>query len=156
MNLYPFMPSKEEYHLVSWSRTQPERLLLFHHVFLLLFRSLRTLSELSSTRKLPAIEPTRNSRRSAPVSAVALRLAFVIAAVLDRRSFTRRRLRQKRRTSMGFIRSSFSFVAGTVIGVYVAQNYNVPNIRKLANTGLVMAKHIEENYRKPKKREDDD
>lgn len=57
---------------------------------------------------------------------------------------------------MGFIRSSFSFITGTVFGIYVAQNYNVPNIRKLANTALVMAKHIEENYRKPKKREDDD
>ncbi|XP_023518887.1 uncharacterized protein LOC111782272 [Cucurbita pepo subsp. pepo] len=57
---------------------------------------------------------------------------------------------------MGFIRSSFSFIVGTVFGIYVAQNYSVPNIRKLANTGILMAQHIEENYRKPKKREDDD
>ncbi|KAL6979739.1 hypothetical protein U1Q18_021395 [Sarracenia purpurea var. burkii] len=57
--------------------------------------------------------------------------------------------------SMGLIRSSFSFMAGTVFGVYIAQNYNVPNIQKLIKTGLVFAKHIEENYRKPKKRDED-
>ena len=48
------------------------------------------------------------------------------------------------------------FMVGTVCGVYVAQNYNVPNVKKLANTCVVMAKHIEENYRKPKKNPDDD
>lgn len=57
---------------------------------------------------------------------------------------------------MGFIRSSFSFMMGTVVGVYVAQNYNVPNIHKLYNSGLLIAKHMEENYRKPKKRDDDE
>ncbi|XP_058085464.1 uncharacterized protein LOC131232940 [Magnolia sinica] len=57
---------------------------------------------------------------------------------------------------MGIIRSSFTFMLGTVCGIYVAQNYNVPNIKKLANTGILMAKHIEENYRKPKKRGDED
>ncbi|XP_068635994.1 uncharacterized protein [Aristolochia californica] len=56
---------------------------------------------------------------------------------------------------MGIIRSSFTFLLGTVCGVYVAQNYNVPNIKKLTNTGLLMAKHIEENYRKPKNKGED-
>ncbi|XP_068651393.1 uncharacterized protein [Aristolochia californica] len=56
---------------------------------------------------------------------------------------------------MGIIRSSFSFLLGTVCGVYVAQNYNVPNIKKLANTGLLMAKHVEETYRKPKNKDED-
>ncbi|CAN6476749.1 unnamed protein product [Victoria cruziana] len=56
---------------------------------------------------------------------------------------------------MGIFKSSFSFMLGTVCGVYIAQNYNVPNIRKLVNTGIVMAKHIEESYRKPKKKDDD-
>ena len=57
---------------------------------------------------------------------------------------------------MGIIRSCFSFIAGTVCGVYVAQNYQVPNIKKLADTALIMAKVMEEKYRKPKKRGDDD
>ncbi|XP_071708403.1 uncharacterized protein [Rutidosis leptorrhynchoides] len=53
---------------------------------------------------------------------------------------------------MGIIRTTFSFMLGTAFGVYVAQNYNVPNINKIYKTGLVMAKHYEENYRKPKSR----
>ncbi|GMN40958.1 hypothetical protein TIFTF001_010179 [Ficus carica] len=57
---------------------------------------------------------------------------------------------------MGIIRSGFSFLLGTVTGVYIAQNYDVPNIKKLANTALVMAKLVEEKYRKPKKGNDDD
>ncbi|KAH1114973.1 hypothetical protein J1N35_008351 [Gossypium stocksii] len=56
---------------------------------------------------------------------------------------------------MGIIKSSFSFIVGTVCGVYVAQNYNVPNIKKLADTALFMVKHVEEKYRKPKNRDDD-
>ncbi|XP_073100961.1 retrovirus-related Pol polyprotein from transposon RE2 [Elaeis guineensis] len=56
---------------------------------------------------------------------------------------------------MGIIRSSFSFLLGTGCGIYIAQNYNVPNIKKLANTWLFVAKHIEETYRKPKQKDDD-
>ncbi|XP_010555616.1 PREDICTED: uncharacterized protein LOC104825062 [Tarenaya hassleriana] len=51
---------------------------------------------------------------------------------------------------MGFIRSSFSFIAGTVCGIYIAQNYNVPNIKKLAESTFSTAKQVEEKYRKPK------
>ncbi|KAM7525586.1 hypothetical protein LguiA_015488 [Lonicera macranthoides] len=57
---------------------------------------------------------------------------------------------------MGLIRSSLHFMLGTVFGVYVAQNYNVPNIQKLYNTGVLIAKHMEQNYRKPKKTDNDD
>jgi len=57
---------------------------------------------------------------------------------------------------MGIFRSGFSFIAGTVCGVYIAQNYQVPNVTKLADTALFMAKVVEEKYRKPNKRDDDD
>ncbi|KAL0296247.1 UNVERIFIED_CONTAM: hypothetical protein Sradi_6676800 [Sesamum radiatum] len=64
--------------------------------------------------------------------------------------------RRRNEDHMGIVKSSFSFMVGTAFGVYVAQNYNVPNIRKLFNTGVLIATHIEENYRKPKKRDDDE
>ncbi|KAI4370356.1 hypothetical protein MLD38_018715 [Melastoma candidum] len=50
---------------------------------------------------------------------------------------------------MGLIRSSFSFLLGTVCGIYIAQNYSVPNVTSLANSYLYKAKRIEETYRKP-------
>ncbi|KAG2715626.1 hypothetical protein I3843_03G088900 [Carya illinoinensis] len=55
---------------------------------------------------------------------------------------------------MGIIRSCFSFIVGTVCGIYVAQNYDVPNIKKLGRTALFKAKQVEEKYRKPKSRGD--
>ncbi|RAL44475.1 hypothetical protein DM860_011752 [Cuscuta australis] len=56
---------------------------------------------------------------------------------------------------MGIIRSSFNFLFGTAVGVYIAQNYNVPDLNKFYRTGVVIAKQWEENYRKPKKPEGD-
>ncbi|TQD98519.1 uncharacterized protein LOC126627935 [Malus sylvestris] len=56
---------------------------------------------------------------------------------------------------MGIIKSSFSFLMGTVAGIYIAQNYDVPNIKKLGDTAVFIAKQYEEKYRKPKKRDDD-
>ncbi|KAF3598666.1 hypothetical protein F2Q69_00034419 [Brassica cretica] len=52
---------------------------------------------------------------------------------------------------MGIMKSCFVFTMGTAYGVYVAQNYNVPDVKKLTNTVLVIVEHIEKNYRKPKK-----
>lgn len=55
---------------------------------------------------------------------------------------------------MGLFKGSFVFLTGVGCGVYVAQNYNVPNVKKLVNTYLFVAKHLEETYRKPKKDDD--
>ena len=58
---------------------------------------------------------------------------------------------------MGFFRSAFSFTLGTVVGVFVAQNYDVPNVQKLYHTALSMVRHVEESHRKdPKKKPDDE
>lgn len=90
--------------------------------------------------------------------------SFSVGAVFDRREGSGSRILwlhvhswsiAVEAVEMGIFKSSFSFMLGTVCGVYIAQNYNVPNIRKLVNTGIVMAKHIEESYRKPKKKDDD-
>jgi hypothetical protein len=54
---------------------------------------------------------------------------------------------------MGFIRSSFSFTLGALLGAYVAQNYAIPNVQTLITTGVVVVKQLETQYRKPK---DDD
>lgn len=56
--------------------------------------------------------------------------------------------------SMGLFRGGFTLLVGMGCGVYIAQNYNVPNVKKLFNTYVFLAKHIEETYRKPKKDED--
>ncbi|KAK1311834.1 hypothetical protein QJS10_CPA07g01043 [Acorus calamus] len=58
-------------------------------------------------------------------------------------------------SEMGIFRSSFPFLVGTGFGIYIAQNYDVPNIKRLANTYVFMAKHIEETYRKPKNKDED-
>lgn len=69
---------------------------------------------------------------------------------------TDRRKKEENPPPMAIIKSTFSFMVGTVFGVYLAQNYSVPNVQKLFNTGLLIGKHIEENYRKPKKPDSDE
>lgn len=44
---------------------------------------------------------------------------------------------------------------GTGFGIYLAQNYSVPNVRKLYETGKVIAGSIEDKYRKKKPTEDE-
>ncbi|OAY85532.1 hypothetical protein ACMD2_16064 [Ananas comosus] len=58
-------------------------------------------------------------------------------------------------TSMGIITNSFSFLLGAGLGVYIAQNYDVPNIKNLVNTWLYKAKEMEETYRKNNRKDDD-
>jgi len=56
---------------------------------------------------------------------------------------------------MGIIRRFFSFIAGNVVGIYVAQNYQVPNFKEEANNFLDWAKEIEKKYHKSNKKDDD-
>ncbi|PKA60680.1 hypothetical protein AXF42_Ash006314 [Apostasia shenzhenica] len=56
---------------------------------------------------------------------------------------------------MGLIRSCFTFLLGTSCGIYIAQNYDVPDMRKLVRMGMSIASQYEEIYRKPKKNPDD-
>lgn len=57
---------------------------------------------------------------------------------------------------MGIIKSSFTFLAGTGLGLYLAQNYNVPNIKKLARTVKCIVIAAEQTYRKPETKDDDE
>ncbi|KAL6865398.1 hypothetical protein ACP4OV_016549 [Aristida adscensionis] len=50
---------------------------------------------------------------------------------------------------MGFLQSTFSLLVGTGCGIYIAQNYDVPNIKKLMRGLMGKAKELEESYKKP-------
>ena len=49
---------------------------------------------------------------------------------------------------MGIIKKTFVFMLGTITGVYIAQNYNAPDVEKLMDIVIVIAKHVEQHYRK--------
>ena len=45
--------------------------------------------------------------------------------------------------------SNFTFfITGGICGIYIAQNYNVPDVKKYFENSLSMAKTIEESFRK--------
>ncbi|MCO5576647.1 hypothetical protein L7F22_030462 [Adiantum nelumboides] len=67
----------------------------------------------------------------------------------------RTKLLQCRVQSMAMMRGAWAFCAGGVYGVYIAQNYNVPDVGKLFRTAMLIARIYEENYRKKPPREDD-
>ncbi|KAK2372291.1 hypothetical protein P8452_45655 [Trifolium repens] len=54
------------------------------------------------------------------------------------------------------IKNSMSFITGTAFGVYIAQNYNVPDVKKLASMAVSMASYIEKANRKPESKIKDD
>jgi len=56
---------------------------------------------------------------------------------------------------MGIIKSSLKFVIVAALGVYVAQNYNVPDIKALASTAFSEANQAEHRFRKNSNEEDD-
>jgi hypothetical protein len=49
---------------------------------------------------------------------------------------------------MGFIKSTFSLLIGTGCGIYIAQNYNVPNIKRFIKSLMGEVKVLEESYKK--------
>ncbi|PIN06483.1 hypothetical protein CDL12_20963 [Handroanthus impetiginosus] len=51
---------------------------------------------------------------------------------------------------MGLCRSAFALMLGAIGGAYVAQNYDIPNIRNLIKRSFLEGKVLEETYRKPK------
>ncbi|KAL6624335.1 hypothetical protein ACP70R_031656 [Stipagrostis hirtigluma subsp. patula] len=57
---------------------------------------------------------------------------------------------------MGFFQSTFSLLIGTGCGIYIAQNYDVPNIKKLMRSLMGKAKELEESYKKPGKNKDNE
>lgn len=52
---------------------------------------------------------------------------------------------------MGIITSSLPFLLGTGCGIYIAQNYNAPNVKELVNTWIYKAKEWENKYKKSKR-----
>lgn len=57
---------------------------------------------------------------------------------------------------MGLLHSTFSFLVGTGCGIYIAQNYDIPNMKKLMRSLMGKAKELEESYKKPSKNKDNE
>lgn len=45
-------------------------------------------------------------------------------------------------------RTMFIFLTGTILGAFISQNYNIPDIKTLFNKGYNAAMIIEKNMRK--------
>ncbi|XBJ14421.1 hypothetical protein VPH35_006465 [Triticum aestivum] len=50
---------------------------------------------------------------------------------------------------MGFVQSTFSLLVGAAGGIYIAQNYDVPNIKNYMQGLMGKAKELDHAYKKP-------
>ena len=48
------------------------------------------------------------------------------------------------------VRYLFWIVTGSILGAYISQNYMVPDVKKMIDQGITVAKAIEERFRKDK------
>tara|TARA_B100000029_G_C17405049_1_gene898527 strand:+ start:753 stop:1049 length:297 start_codon:yes stop_codon:yes gene_type:complete len=48
------------------------------------------------------------------------------------------------------VRYLFWIVTGSILGAYISQNYMVPDVKKMIDQGITVAKAIEESFRKDK------
>ena len=48
------------------------------------------------------------------------------------------------------VRYLFWIVTGSILGAYISQNYMVPDVKKMIDQGVTVAKAIEERFRKDK------
>ena len=48
------------------------------------------------------------------------------------------------------VRYLFWIVTGSILGAYISQNYMVPDVKKMIDQGVIVAKTIEERFRKDK------
>merc|ERR1712023_56776 len=61
-----------------------------------------------------------------------------------------RQSRKALRRTMALFNYATLLGAGVVVGVYLAQNYDVPNVRKTLDIGMERLKALEAEYRKGK------
>lgn len=49
---------------------------------------------------------------------------------------------------MALFRMMFSFTLGTGVGIYLAQNYDLPSVQRALDTAVVFGKRMDDMYRK--------
>ncbi|KAG8066987.1 hypothetical protein GUJ93_ZPchr0005g16064 [Zizania palustris] len=102
-----------------------------------------------------ATQPGGNKSRNLPPS---VRFAFPSSAgsLTSHGDLLRLRLRLSidYLALMGFLQNTISLLIGTGCGIYIAQNYDVPNMKKLMCSLMGKAKEAEESYKKLDKNKD--